>query len=136
MKLSHIITASVLLAASAAHAGHLDIATEGARFKGDTITFASVMTDKPGWIVVHAMENGAPVLPDAVGATMIEAGTTADVEVVIDGGVAKGQGYMAMLHYETNGNETYDFGAANTADDTPSLKADGTPYMVEFKTGM
>ncbi|KKK70383.1 hypothetical protein LCGC14_2924510, partial [marine sediment metagenome] len=44
--------------------------------------------------------------------------------------------YMAMLHYETNGNGTYDFGADNTTDDGPATKADGSPYMIEFMTQM
>ncbi|KAF0675280.1 DUF7282 domain-containing protein [Profundibacterium mesophilum] len=131
-----ILTAAALLVAGTASAEHLNIATDGARFKDDTITFSSVLMDKPGWIVVHAMEDGAPVLPQSVGATMIETGVTTDVEVMIDGGVMKDTGYMAMLHYETNGNDSYDFGVENTMDDGPATKADGSPYMTEFKTDM
>lgn len=128
--------AAVTLGAGAAQADHLSITVPGASFKGDTITFPAVMTDKPGWLVIHAVEDGQPVIPASIGHTMIPAGTSTDVTVQLDQRVMKGSDYLVMLHYETNGNGAYDFGPGNTADDLPAMKADGTPYMIQFKTQM
>lgn len=41
-----------------------------------------------------------------------------------------------MIHYETNGNGTYDFADGMTDVDTPSMKPDNTPYSLQFKAGM
>lgn len=128
--------ATAALSAGAAQAEHLNIAVEGATFKGDTITFPSVLMDKPGWLVIHAVENGAPVVPGSEGHVWLPAGESRDVSVDVSGMVMKGADYNAMLHYETNGNESYDFGPGSTDVDTPAMKADGTPYMIMFKTAM
>jgi hypothetical protein len=36
----------------------------------------------------------------------------------------RGESYVAMLHEETNDNDTYDFGEANTDVDTPVMNDD------------
>lgn len=131
-----LIAAAAGMLATAAQAGHLDIAVQGASFKGDNITFPSVMIDKDGWLVIHEVKDGAPVIPASIGATFVPAGTSQNVSVEIDGKVMKGTDYLVMLHYETNGNGTYDFGTSDTSNDGPAMKADGTPYMTMFKTGM
>lgn len=131
-----ILAAAAGLFATAAQAGHLDITMQGATFKGDSVTFPSVMIDKDGWLVIHAMKDGAPVLPTSLGSTFVPAGTTKNVAVEIDGKVMKGTDYLVMLHYETNANGTYDFGANDTTNDGPALKADKSPYMTQFRTGM
>ena len=41
-----------------------------------------------------------------------------------------------MIHYETNGNGTYDIADGMTDVDTPSMKPDNTPYSLQFKAGM
>ncbi len=131
-----IAAAGAVLFATAAQAGHLDITLKGATFKGDTVTFPQVMMDKDGWLVIHAMKDGAPVLPSSLGSTFVPAGPSMNVAVDINEKVMKGTDYLVMLHYETNGNGTYDFGVNNTTDDGPALKADKTPYMVQFRTEM
>ena len=60
----------------------------------------------------------------------------ANVVVKLDARVMKDTKYLAMLHYETNGNTSYDFGPDNTADDGPALTAAGDIYMTEIKTAM
>lgn len=135
-KITFAAAAAVTLVASAASAGHLNLMVEGASFSPQAITFPSIMMDKPGYVVLHAVKNGKPVIPASIGHTALGAGTTQNVKVMVDGNVMRGEGYVAMLHYETNGNGTYDFGAGNTSDDGPATKADGAPYVIKFRTAM
>lgn len=131
-----LFLAAAVLAAGAASAGHLDIGVSGAKFSGRTITFLSVTIDKPGYLVIHATADGAPVIAGAIGATMVRPGTTENVKVCIAEPIMNGTGYVAMLHYETNGNTTYEFGEGMTDVDGPALKADGSIYKTMFETGM
>lgn len=122
--------------AGAALADHLDIDAKGAMVQGDTVVFPSVRIDKAGYVVVHAMKDGAPMVPASMGHTAVPAGTTQNVVVAIDGGVLPGTEYVAMVHYETNGNDTYDYAAGMTDADTPGMKPDNTAYSKTFMTGM
>lgn len=120
----------------AARADHLNIDAKGAMIQGDTVVFPSVRVDMPGYVVVHAMKDGAPMVPASMGHTAIPAGTTENVTVAIDGGVLPGTQYVAMVHYETNGNGTYDYAPGMTDVDTPGMKPDNTAYSQSFMTGM
>ena len=131
-----ILATALALTAGAAAADHLMIETSGATFSGHKITFPMVKIDKPGYLVIHAFEGGNPVIPASVGNVWLKPGMTSDVVVRLDGRVMKDAKYLAMLHYETNGNTSYDFGPDNTADDGPALTASGDIYMTEIKTGM
>ncbi len=130
------VAAAAFAASPAAHAKHLNIAVDGAKIMGDAIVFPSVLIDKDGYVVIHEMKDGAPVLPGSIGHMAVKAGTTADVSVPVAGGAKAGTDYMAMIHYETNGNATYDFAAGMTDVDTPGMKPDNTPYALTFKAGM
>ena len=130
-----VAVSSVLGFAGPALADHLNIPVEGISVDGSTVTFPSVLIDKDGFVVVHAMENGAPVLPGNVGHTAVKAGTTENVAVMVDG-LEAGADYMVMLHYDTDGNGEYGFGEGSTDVDTPALKPDNTPYTKEVKAGM
>lgn len=121
------------LTGGAALADHLNITTEGARVEGGSVVFPAVKIDMDGYVVVHQVEGGAPVLPGSIGHTMVMAGDTTDVMVPVEG-LAAGS-YMAMIHYETNGNGTYDFGEDMTDVDTPGMRPDGTAYGVMFELG-
>lgn len=125
--------ASLLALGSAATAQELDVSTAGSRIEGNSVIFSSVMIDQDGYIVVHAVENGSPVVPGSLGSTAVAAGQNADVAVPVQG-LAAGD-YVAMLHHETNGNQTYDFGEGSTDVDTPATDADGNPYAVPFSIG-
>ena len=117
----------------AASAEHLNIMTEGARVEGGAVVFPAVKIDMDGYVVVHATTDGAPVLPGSIGHVMVPAGDSTDVMVPVEG-LAPGS-YVAMIHYETNGNETYDFGEGMTDVDTPGMRPDGTAYAVPFEIG-
>ena len=120
----------------AALADHLNIDAKGATIQGETVVFPSVRIDKAGYVVVHAMKDGAPMVPASMGHTAVPAGTTENVAVVLEGGVLPGTEYVAMVHYETNGNDTYDYAAGMTEVDTPGMKPDNTAYSQSFTTGM
>lgn len=125
-----VITA---LTGGAALADHLNITTEGARIEGGSVVFPAVKIDMDGYVVVHQVIDGAPVLPGSMGHAMVMAGDSTDVMVPVEGLTAGS--YMAMIHYETNGNGTYDFGDGMTDVDTPGMRPDGTAYGVDFVLG-
>jgi hypothetical protein len=138
MKTFAIAAAGLICAIStgAAFADHLNIDAKGATIQGDTVVFPSVRVDKDGYVVVHAMKDGAPTVPASMGHTAVSAGTTENVVVAIEGGVMPGTEYVAMVHYETNGNGTYDYAPGMTDVDTPGMKPDNTAYSQAFMTGM
>ena len=131
-----ILAVTASLTASPAHAKHLNIAVDGAKVMGDAIVFPSVLIDKDGYVVIHEIKDGTPVIPASIGNTAVKAGTTENVSVTIAGGAKAGTEYLAMIHYETNGNGTYDFADGMTDVDTPGMKPDNTPYALPFKAGM
>lgn len=134
--INRIFFAALAVAGSfgaAASADHLNIMTEGARVEGGAVVFPAVKIDKDGYVVVHAVTDGAPVLPGAIGHVMVPAGDSTEVMVPVEG-LAPGE-YVAMIHYETNGNGSYDFGEGMTDVDTPGMRPDGTAYAVPFEIG-
>lgn len=128
-----VATAATTFAAPAM-ADHIKIETEGTMVK-HVVTFPSVMMDKDGYLVVHALKDGAPVIPASIGHVAVKAGTMENVEVEIMDDAVAGTDYIGMLHYETNDNDTYDFGEGSTDVDTPATKADGSPYALPFTAG-
>lgn len=126
--------AALLVSAGPALADHLNVDAENATMAGNSVTFPSVKIDKPGFIVLHAVRDGQVVVPGSVGHTMVEAGTTSDVVVEIDDSEA--DSYIAMLHYDTDGDGQYSFGEGMTEVDTPALNAEEKPYVKPVKAGM
>ena len=118
-----------------AHADHLNIDVEGATIEGNSVVFPSVKIDKDGYVVIHAVENGEPVIPASIGHTAVSAGDSENVSVEIEGGAMEGTDYVAMIHYETNDNGTYDFAEGMTDVDTPGMRPDNSPYALPFKVG-
>ena len=97
------------------------IDTSSVKTSGDMATFADVVADKDGYLVIHATNNGQTVAPASLGHTAIKAGDNKNVSVTIDKPFVSGDSYVAMLHDETNGNSTYDFGEGSTDVDTPVM---------------
>ncbi|MEF2549535.1 hypothetical protein VQ045_20630 [Aurantimonas sp. E1-2-R+4] len=128
-------TAATLLAlGSTAFADNM-IDTAGVKVEGKTATFAKVSSDKGGYLVLHEVKDGAPVVPGSIGHVAIPAGESTDVAVEADMDLAADAEYMVMLHEETNGNDTYDFGEGTTDVDTPTM-ADGKPVVMPFTATM
>ncbi|MEQ9638512.1 MAG: hypothetical protein RIM84_00685 [Alphaproteobacteria bacterium] len=122
-------------AQAASHAGGPMIDTKNVSIDGESFVFAKVMAAKDGYLVIHAVgSDGKPVVPGSIGHTSVKAGENINVMVRIEGGASSGKDYVVMLHDETNGNNTYDFGDSSTAVDTPSMMGDkmaAEKFMVE-----
>jgi hypothetical protein len=97
----------------------IDVA--GIRIDGATATFANVMAKSDGYLVIHTVLGGAPVVPASIGHVAVKAGDNVNLAVTIGYDFVAGETYFAMLHEETNGNATYDFGAGMTDVDTPVM---------------
>ncbi|EYD70826.1 DUF7282 domain-containing protein [Limimaricola hongkongensis] len=96
-----------------------------------TVTFPRIATRQNGYIVLHEVADGAPVVPESIGHAMVMAGENTDVTVTIPEALPAGTELVAMLHTESNGNGIYDFGPGMTDVDTPVL-ANGAPVTAMF----
>lgn len=97
----------------------IDVA--GVGIDGATATFSNVVAKSGGYLVIHTILDGAPVVPASIGHVPVKAGDNADLAVKIGYDFVAGETYFAMLHEETNGNATYDFGEGMTDVDTPVM---------------
>lgn len=127
-------TASLMMS-GVSYADHLNIDVDGATIEDGAVVFPSVKIDQDGYVVIHAVENGEPVIPASIGHTAVPAGDSENVSVEIEGGAMEGTDYVAMIHYETNDNDTYDFADGMTDVDTPGMRPDNTPYALPFSVG-
>lgn len=106
--------------------------------RNDTVVVDRVVSDGPGWIVIHADDNGAP--GDVVGYSTVVDGENADVSVQIDTSLlavgmseteamtdTEGVTLYAMLHTDAGEEGAYEF----PGDDTP-VTVDGEVVMAPF----
>ena len=128
------VAAVLALGSTAAFADNM-INTDGVKVDGNMVTVPSVMADQDGYVVIHAVKDGAPVVPASIGHASIKQGENTNVMIESDYPLADGEDYLFMLHDETNGNDTYDFGAGSTDVDTPTMMND-EPVTVMYKAGM
>lgn len=135
-KFAAIVLMGAAVASAPALADHLNIAIDDVAVDGATVTIPSVLIDKPGFVVLHAVLDGKPVVPASIGHAYVEAGETMNVEITADYPLADGEDYIAMLHYDTNGDGEYSFGEGMTDVDTPALNAEEKPYVKMFKASM
>jgi plastocyanin len=97
--------------------------------KDDTVTVAKVVSNGPGWIVIHADKNGAP--GPVLGYTAVKDGENDNVAVKL---AAEGrtETLYAMLHTDAGTVGTYEFPGAdvpvamNGAAITPAFKVAGS----------
>lgn len=130
-----ITLAACATAATPALADHLNIEIDGVWNKGAAVSVPSVLVDKAGFIVIHAVKDGNVVVPASIGHTYIQAGTTKNVEITADYPLDEGEDFIAMLHYDTNDDGVYSFGEGTTDVDTPALTAEGGAYVKPFTGG-
>lgn len=93
----------------------------------NTVVVSSVTLNTDGWVVIHADDNGAPMVPDIISEPKyLEAGTYQDVEVFLknSAGVEAGDTLWIMLHQDTGTDEEYEFDGENGLD-TPITNDDG-----------
>ncbi|MCP1199870.1 hypothetical protein [Notoacmeibacter sp. MSK16QG-6] len=100
------------------------IGVDNAKVEDGKITGISVDVNKAGYLVVHDDAAGAP--PASLGHIAVQPGSTENVSIDLTG--EPGSGLSLMLHEETNGNTTYDFGPGSTDVDTP-MTVNGEPVV-------
>lgn len=78
----------------------------------NTITVESITLDQDGWVVVHADDNGSPMVPDIISDPVyLTAGTHDNVEITFneDANVMAGDTVWVMLHTDTGESQVYEF---------------------------
>jgi hypothetical protein len=106
---------NVLLAAAVWAADPPSVQVSNQAVTDDTVTIAQVVSDGPGWMVIHKDANGpGPV----VGYAAVKAGVNSNVVVKIDSYTATPKLY-AMLHVDAGKVGTYEFPGA----DVPAMVA-------------
>jgi hypothetical protein len=93
-----------------------------AKIEGSKITGVTAQIDKPGYLVIHNKGAGAP--PASLGHIALDPGTTRAVNIESDSTLDPSSDITLMLHYETNDNNSYDFGPGSTDVDTPVMVGD------------
>lgn len=121
MRIALITSAAVLALSGSAFAQEAtnmpSINVGTAKIEGNKITGVEVTMDKPGYLVIHNKAAGAP--PASLGHIAVGAGKSTNITVDADGPLDPATDISLMLHYETNGNTTYDFGPGKTDVDVP-----------------
>ncbi len=87
------------------------ILVDGVTRAGRTFTFKEVHLEAGGWLVLHPFEDGKPRGEIYVGARYLPAGTHANVTVDVQTAPepATGTPFIAMLHSDTDDDQTFDF---------------------------
>lgn len=124
------LTGSALAQSTALDTGAMaSIDVGSAKIEGNMITGVTATIDKPGYLVIH--NDGAGAAPASLGHIAVPAGVNTNLNIEADGPLDPASKISLMLHYETNGNTTYDFGPDSTDVDTPTIAAD-TAVTVEM----
>lgn len=96
---------------------------------GGTVTIGAVVADRPGWIVIHISQDGAP--GPVIGQSAVPEGSSSNVVVEIELGMATEQ-LFAMLHFDAGTEGVYEF----PGDDAPVLVDDvivNVAFQAEFQ---
>ena len=111
------------------------IVSDQALTENNSIIVSSVTMDMDGWIVVHASTSeGGPVVPGIISeAKMVSAGTSTNVEVMLNSDVeiADGDVVYVMLHTDDGTIGTYEFDGSSGFDG-PILDSDGNIVMTSI----
>lgn len=96
---------------------------------GTTVTVASVTLPTDGFVVVHAAGDGGPGA--VIGhSDLLAAGTTTDVEVVLDEPLEDDAMVFPMAHVDANGNGVYEFAPPDVVTDVPATTEEGEVAVV------
>ncbi len=108
MKAAGIIAGLVLIAALSWATPSVTVSDQAV--KDDTVTISEVVSDGPGWIVIHMEKGGGP--GPVVGYAAVNDGTNTDVVVKIDSYTATPK-LFAMLHTDAGTVGKYEFPGAD-----------------------
>mgnify|MGYP005993784807 CR=1 FL=1 len=92
---------------------------------GKSLTVETVTIANDGWLVIHAIADGKPVVPASIGHTAVKAGTTENVVVELTETVESGSKVLAMLHVDKGRIGDYEF----PGDDHPVMQDDKPVVM-------
>ena len=112
---------------SAAPANALSVQDQPA---GSSVTVQSVSAAQNGWVVIHRVQDGKPVVPASIGHTYVKQGDNSDVKVDLLE-APEGNELIAMLHVDDGEPSVYQFGPGTTDYDKPVMK-DGNPVVAKF----
>jgi hypothetical protein len=116
----------------------------GAMMATPSVVAASVLSEGPGWLVIHADNEGGP--GPVLGATAVPDGMSSNVVVELDAAAGITPVLWPMLHVDTGEVGTYEFGTVEGADGpvvvneqvvtfpinaAPSLVVDGGALVME-----
>jgi hypothetical protein len=93
---------------------------------GTTVTVESVTLENDGFLVIHAMKDGKPVVPGSLGFVALKAGTHKDVKVELSEAIANGEAVLAMLHTDDGMMGEYKF-----PDGDAPVMMDGKPLVAK-----
>jgi len=97
-----------------------ELSASGAKIEGNKIVGVHVKMDRDGFVVIHDEAAGAP--PANLGFAKVNKGVEIDDLVITSTGTLDpSNNVTVMMHYDTNGNGTYDFGPGSTDVDTPAM---------------
>ena len=100
----------------------------------NTIIVSNVNLDQDGWIVVHASEQGGPVVPDIISEpVLVEAGESSEIEVTLNdfSSLSDGASVWVMLHTDDGEAGNYEFDGSNGLD-APITTEEGEIVMSEI----
>jgi len=95
---------------------------------GNTVTVEEVTLEADGFLVVHAMKDGKPVVPASLGHIALKAGTHKNVVIKLSEATKSGDTVLTMLHTDGGKMGTYEFPNG----DGP-VKVDGKPVVKPAK---
>lgn len=101
----------------------------------NTIVVSNVNLDQNGWLVVHASEEDAPVVPEIISEpVLVEAGDNSDIEIpIIDfENLSEDANVWVMLHTDDGELGVYEFDGANGLD-APLTTEEGEIVMTEIE---
>jgi len=101
----------------------------------NTIVVSNVNLDQNGWLVVHASEEDAPVVPAIISdPVMVEAGENSDIEIPITNfeNLSEDANVWVMLHTDDGEMGVYEFDGANGLDN-PITTEEGEIVMTEIE---
>lgn len=118
--------AALAMTASVAVAQSNSLETEEQELS-HAVVVKSVTAAADGWVVIHAIKDGKPVVPASIGHTYVKAGTSENVYVPLTGEYEDDK-VIAMLHVDDGEIGVYEFGADSTENDKPVV-VDGGPLV-------
>jgi hypothetical protein len=100
----------------------------GPQMAGSSVTVDSVTIEKDGFLVIHAMKDGKPVVPASIGHVALKAGTTKNVVVELTEATSTGDVVLTMLHTDDGTMGDYSF-----PDGDAPVIVDGKPVVSPAK---